>query len=240
LFDEGYFFGPLVIDAGLFLPQSRPRLFIVATRENLANDPFLVAGGPERPFHPESLEDAFDRAPFTLRQNWRWWKLPLPTARKSVLCDLIESEPSGVSWRTTAETQNLLRMMSPVNQRKIEAAQLSGTRRVGTLYRRTRNGRQCAEVRFDETASCLRTPSRGSSRQTLVIVENQTIRSRLLSPREAARLMGLPDTYRLPGNCNDAYHLAGYGLVVPVVNHLAQHLLTPIAEKLGRARHVAA
>jgi len=61
-----------------------------------------------------------------------------------------------------------------------------------------------------------------------MVVENGLIRSRLLSPREAARLMGLPDTYALPNNYNDAYHLAGDGLAVPVVRFLAKHLLEPL------------
>ena len=38
-----------------------------------------------------------------------------------------------------------------------------------------------------------------------MIVEGAVVRSRLLSPREAARLMGLSDDYVLPGNYNDAY-----------------------------------
>ncbi|WP_173645850.1 DNA cytosine methyltransferase, partial [Pseudomonas syringae] len=54
------------------------------------------------------------------------------------------------------------------------------------------------------------------------------VRSRLLSPREAARLMGLPDTYLLPKNYNDAYHLAGDGVAIPVVRFLAEHLLEPL------------
>ena len=38
------------------------------------------------------------------------------------------------------------------------------------------------------------------------------MRSRLLSPREAARLMGVPDNYPLPLSYNDAYHLFGDGV----------------------------
>jgi DNA (cytosine-5)-methyltransferase 1 len=104
---------------------------------------------------------------------------------------------------------------------------------VGTIYRRTRaaeNGRtrQRAEVRFDDIAGCLRTPAGGSSRQTILVVEGTTVRSRLLSPREAARLMGLSDDYRLPERYNDAYHVCGDGVCVPVVRHIAAHLLEPL------------
>ena len=33
-----------------------------------------------------------------------------------------------------------------------------------------------------------------------------------MTPREAARLMGLPDSYRLPPRATDAYHLVGDGV----------------------------
>jgi DNA (cytosine-5)-methyltransferase 1 len=64
---------------------------------------------------------------------------------------------------------------------------------IGTVYRRTRldeNGikRQRAEVRFDDVAGCLRTPAAGSLRQITQVVEGKIMRSRPLSPREAARL----------------------------------------------------
>ena len=68
----------------------------------------------------------------------------------------------------------------------------------------------------------------GSSRQTIMIVEGDEARSRLLSPREAARLMGLPEDYTLPDNYNEAYHLAGDGLVVPVIRHIAKNILEPV------------
>jgi len=84
-------------------------------------------------------------------------------------------------------------------------------------------------VRFDQVSGCLRTPVGGSSRQVIVLVEGKRIRSRLLSPREAARLMGVPEDYPLPPNYNDAYHLFGDGLAVPVVSWLEQHLLRPMA-----------
>ena len=66
-----------------------------------------------------------------------------------------------------------------------------------------------------------------------MIVEGASVRSRLLSPREAARLMGLPDDYQLPSNYNDAYGLMGDGVVVPVVRFLAEHILEPVLRRKG-------
>jgi DNA (cytosine-5)-methyltransferase 1 len=147
---------------------------------------------------------------------------------------LIEAEPAGFEWHSKAQTDHIIGLMSPLHLQKLKKAQLLGKRIVGTVYRRTRpneNGinAQRAEIRFDQISGCLRTPVGGSSRQTIVVVEGNRIRSRLLSPREAARLMGVPDDYALPERYNDAYHLFGDGLAVPVVRWLSTHLLAPIA-----------
>jgi len=127
-----------------------------------------------------------------------------------------------------------------------EAAKKAGRRMVGTVYKRTRadgpNGEktQRAEIRFDNVAGCLRTPAGGSSRQTIMVVEGQRIRSRLLSPREAARLMGLPNSYLLPENYNEAYCLAGDGVAAPVVRFLAEHILEPLLAAAAASEKTAA
>jgi DNA (cytosine-5)-methyltransferase 1 len=64
----------------------------------------------------------------------------------------------------------------------------------------------------------------------VLLIEGRQVRSRLLSAREAARLMGLGEEYVLPDKYNDAYHLVGDGLVVPVVSHLAKNLLSKLAK----------
>ena len=65
--------------------------------------------------------------------------------------------------------------------------------------------------------------------QRLLFVERDGLRTRAVTPREAARLMGLPETYRLPQSRRQALDLLGDGVVVPVVAHLAQSLLEPLA-----------
>ena len=87
---------------------------------------------------------------------------------------------------------------------------------------------QRAEVRFDGLAGCLRTPRGGSSRQTLLVIDQGRVRSRLLSPREGARLMGLPETYRLPRSATSGLHVIGDGVAAPVVRWLSERLLTPL------------
>lgn len=229
--EQGYRLGAMVIDAIHFVPQSRPRLFIVAVDSELQIPDVCSKEIPNPAWHPAAIIKAYNQLPKKLKDQWVWWSPPQPKRSLKTLDDIIEKSPQGVDWHTPEETQKLMEMMSPLNRRKVIQAQEHGRLKVGALYRRTREGVQRAEVRFDGISGCLRTPSGGSSRQTIIIVDGSSIRSRLLSPREAARLMGLRDSYVLPDRYNDAYHLAGDGVVVPVVSHLAKHILNIVIEK---------
>jgi DNA (cytosine-5)-methyltransferase 1 len=228
-----YRVGLFVIDAVHFLPQSRPRLFFIAIKRNQKIPAKLLQSGPSDLWHPKALRAAYAALPDQQKNAWVWWKLPTPQVRRPNLADLIEDNPGGVRWHTSAETQYLLGLMSTVNMEKVSKAQALGRRIIGTVYKRTRRDKdgksvQRAEIRFDQISGCLRTSIGGSSRQTIFVVEGENIRSRLLSPREAARLMGVPDTYKLPDNYNEAYHLMGDGLAVPVVDWIARYILDPL------------
>lgn len=241
---EGYTFGAVVIDAAHFLPQSRPRLFIIGVQAGLVDLSQVTTNVYDSNWHTDTLVNAYTMLSKATKESWIWWKLPLPNVRTTSLKDIIEPNPRSVTWHTPEETQRLIELMSPVNLKKLEVAQKKGSLEVGTIYRRTRKEadgvkRQRAEIRFDGIAGCLRTPGGGSSRQIIMIVEGDSIRSRLLSSREAARLMGLPDSYKLPKNYNDSYHLLGDGLAVPVVAHLAQYLLEPILSGVEKLKKVA-
>lgn len=226
----GYMVGPLVVDSVHFLPQSRPRLFIIAYQNSERDLSGLMDDGPNPLWHPRALVQAFTALPPKLQESWAWWKLPTPPERTLNLRDVLENNPESVSWHSSEVTNRLLAMMSIPNRNKVLEARATGVKRVGAIYKRTRGGVQRAEVRFDGIAGCLRTPSGGSSRQTILIVEKSRTRSRLISSREAARLMGLEDKYHLPPRYNDAYHLVGDGLVVPVVAHLSEYLLKPLMQ----------
>ncbi len=231
--EAGYRFGAVVADASLFVPQSRPRLFIIAVAAGTDVPSALERADASARWHPTALRRAHARLPLRSQRNWIWWNLPVPPKRKHDIEDVIEENPTSVAWHSPEETERLLGMMNERNLAKVEAAKGSGNYFVGTVYKRTRveaGGQkvQRAEIRFDGIAGCLRTSSGGSSRQLVVVVKGKRVRSRLLSSRETARLMGLPDTYELPTNYNEAYHLTGDGLVVPVVRHIARHVLEQI------------
>lgn len=241
-----YRFGAVVINAVHFLPQSRPRLFVIGVHKSIPISRSLITDRLDSRWHPAVLIGAYGKLSQRSRNAWEWWRLPTPPSRTSIFADLLEDIPHGVTWHTAAETKKLLAMMSPLNLAKVDTAKKAGRRMVGTIYKRTRtdglNGKrvQRAEIRFDDIAGCLRTPVGGSSRQTIMVIEGNRVRSRLLSPREAARLMGLPDTYLLPKNYNEAYHLAGDGVAVPVVRYLAENIIEPLlAAAIDAERKVA-
>jgi len=241
-----YYFGAMIVDAVRFVPQSRPRLFVIGVRDELAlTGPTLTALNATALWHPRALLNAYEKLSLTLRERWLWWNPAEPPPRVGSFADLIEDDPVGVRWHTDGETTKLLNMMSDINREKVEEAKSLGRRMVGAVYKRTRRdevGRkvQRAEIRFDGLAGCLRTPAGGSSRQVVLIVEGESVRSRLIAPRETARLMGLPDDYELPTNYNEAYHLTGDGVVVPVVRHLARHIFEPLlTTQIARSRVAA-
>ena len=233
--DAGYRYGALVINAALFVPQSRPRLFVIGVRSDVEIGAGLLSPGPTGPFHTPALQRAFDRVGNAALKLRVWWNVPVPDRRNETFADLIEENPTSVRWHTTAERDQLIAMMSPVNRAKLEKAKKAGRRMVGGVYKRTRRDEngvkvQRAEVRFDDIAGCLRTPAGGSSRQVIIVVDGPKVRSRLISSRETARLMGLKEEYQLPRNYNEAYHLTGDGVAVHVVRHLAENIFEPLTK----------
>ena len=224
LADEGYRFGAIEADAAWFTPQSRPRMFVIATRED------APVGRPNPALHGARVTAAFDRLPDDLKARWVWWTAPAPPARNTDLKSVLEPDDV-VPWHAPDKTAALLALLAPLHLARLEHMQGAG-RSVGAIYRRTRveKGRkvQRSEVRFDGLAGCLRTPRGGSSRQFIVVVDQEKVRTRLLTPREGARLMGLPDEYHLPTGSTQALHVIGDGVAVPVVRWLAAEILEPL------------
>ncbi len=236
----GYWIGAIVADAKDFLPHSRPRLFVIALDINQAIPGRIQSAYAIDHWHPSRLQEAQALLPECTRAQWLWFAPPLPPASNVALSDLLEDEPEDVRWHSPMETQKLLAMMSSINRAKVDLVVANKARAIGSIYKRTRieNGRkfQRAEVRFD-MAGCLRTPGGGSSRQQILVAQDGEIRTRLISARETARLMGLDDQYLLPSRYNEAYHLTGDGVAVPVVSFLARQIIEPFLglQAVGRA-----
>jgi DNA (cytosine-5)-methyltransferase 1 len=235
LHDGGYGFGAVEADAALWLPQSRPRLFLIASRRPVAD-----SGEGADPFHSARIRAAYAALPDDLKTGWVWWRLAAPPRRNTDLAALLQPDDT-VDWLDEARTTALLDLLSPLHRTRLDAAAASGERRVGAAYRRVRLENdvkvQRLEIRFDGLAGCLRTPAGGSSRQFVVVCQNGLTRVRRLTGREAARLMGLPDSYSLPASEVAALKLMGDAVAVPVVRALADQILRPLLD--GAVRNAA-
>ena len=213
---RGYKVGALLLDAVHWLPQSRPRIFVVAVDAGI-NIPEKLMDAKPNWAHPAAVQNVA-----TELDGWIWWRLPKPLKRTSVLSDIVDFS---LPCQDEATSKKNLAMVPPAHRKRLEECGLS----VAPGYKRIRNKKQVLELRFDDVAGCLRTPAGGSSRQYLVIRRGAEWRTRVLSPREAARLMGAPETFRLPGTFNDGYKAMGDAVAAPVASYLAKHLLSPLA-----------
>ena len=222
--------GAAVIDALNFVPQSRQRIFLIAIDNHIPIERFNEPIPESSRWFPPAVWRVFKQLPVALQDEWVWWSLPqrVESVSPSLSC-IIEHEPNSVQWHTEQQTRTLIDMMSPLHVTRVEEARRCNSRQIGFVYKRRRNNVQRAEVRFD-AAGCLRAPSGGSSRQIVMIVENGAVRTRLMSPREAARLMGAPESFVLPSRYNQAYQAMGEAVVVPVVHWLAKNLISPLSE----------
>ena len=111
------------------------------------------------------------------------------------MADVLEDDLQ-VLWDTKAETDKIIGMMAPIHLARVDEARTrsasSGERVVKGLFRRSRDASRW-EIRDDDIAGCLRTAGGGSSIQRVLVVARDVVRSRRQSPREYARLMGLPE-----------------------------------------------
>lgn len=213
LVERGYRCGAILLNASLFVPQSRPRVFIIALQEGCPIPRELVGDGPCWLHNNAATQLGYDLP------GWIWWQTDKPLRRTLSLKDIVEDD-------VTFDKDDVLRLIPERHQVKLRTHDTV----YATGYRRTRNGTQQLELRFDGIAGCLRTPEGGSSKQYLVVKKNGQTHARLLTVREAARLMGAPDSFALPGSYNDGYKAMGDAVVAPVVQFLGEHFLTKIAE----------
>jgi len=216
LAERGYRVGALLLDAVHWLPQSRPRVFVVAVDANMAMPRKLIASGPTWA-HSTAIREIAKNL-----EEWVWWRLPMPEKHFVTLSDVVDFS---LPCHDEATSQKNIALIPPAHLRRLETSEL----RVVPGYKRIRKGKQVLELRFDDIAGCLRTPAGGSSRQYLVIKQGKEWKTRILSPREAARLMGAPETFKLPGTFNDGYKAMGDAVAAPVAAYLAKHLLSPLA-----------
>jgi DNA (cytosine-5)-methyltransferase 1 len=155
-----------------------------------------------------------------------YWSLPRPAERENGFEDLID-------WDHICDDSiRTKRNLSLVPKRQIEFLLSQEGRFAAPGYKRTRNGQQVLELRFDGLAGCLRVPRGGSSRQYLVLKQGRKLSTRLLSTHELTALMGAPANFKIPGSYNEIYAAMGDAVAFPVVRFLTRELLLPLAREV--------
>lgn len=234
LSEIGYRFGAIVADASHFVPQSRPRVFIVAVRREVTIPMAVQSDLPQAHWHPKSLLRAYAGLSVEDAEGWIWWSPGAPPVKRNFELEDIIDLSDEADWNADEATQRLISMMSASHLNRLAAAKAEARPMIGSLYLRMRpdgGGRnvQRAEIAFGATLGCLRTPKGGASRPRIIVVENGRVRTRLLSVSEAALLMGLDEGFVLPGTYQECFRLIGDGVVPAVVRFLADRLLEPLA-----------
>lgn len=244
LADLGYRFGAVVLDARHFVPQSRPRVFMIGVAENVRIPESIVVDGPAKAWHSDPLIKAHAGLSDRAAKNWIWFDLGSAPSLSTSLDDVVVEQPVGVEWHEPAETKRLIAMMSESHRRKLSEAKKTGKRMVATLSLRMRpeggTTVQRAEISFGGLAGCLRTPKGGGSRPRVLVVKGADVRTRLLSPQEAAGLMGLGKRYRLPAKYDAAFKVIGDGIAVPVVKFIRDRILDAILSTATSGRALRA
>jgi DNA (cytosine-5)-methyltransferase 1 len=231
----GYAVDAFILDAKWFVPQSRPRLFVVGTLDKPTRVQEL---GTER-LRPKQLRSFIASNPDIA---WRIAAVPEPPLQSALsLKDIVEDLPERSPYWWSKQRSDYLYGQFSAKHRAL-ADQLIASRRwsYATVFRRVRSQgesgkKSMGELRHDGIAGCLRTPKGGSGRQILFKAGYGRFAVRLLTPRECARLMGA-DSFNITVPDNQAYFGFGDAVCVPGISWIAEHYLCSIfgAEKQGR------
>lgn len=232
----GYSVDPFVLDAKWFVPQSRPRLFVVGSRMAPGESGgWSLVGGVSR-IRPAAVSEFIAAHPDI---RWSIRDLPdPPTNSPDSLDDILEDLPAGEPHWWPAERADYLYNQMSEKHREIANRWMSRDQwSYGTVFRRVRmqsDGvkRSMAELRCDGLAGCLRTPKGGSARQILFRAGRGRYAARLVTPRECARLMGAGD-FQIDAPETQALFGFGDAVCVPAISWIAQNYLNPLLDEIG-------
>lgn len=215
----GYSVDALSIDARRFVPQSRPRLFLVG----LMNPPEGTQANS--PLRPDWLQQVF--ADTSLRMHRAILPEPPEPLMSGFGLYAEEMADDDSRWWSGARLEAFFGSLSTVQTERVEKLKSNSFISYRTAYRRTRNGKPTWEVRADDISGCLRTARGGSSRQAVVRLGRGTASVRWMTPKEYAALMGAAH-YNLDGlRTNQALFGFGDAVAVPVVEWLGEHYFMP-------------
>jgi DNA (cytosine-5)-methyltransferase 1 len=230
----GYYVDPFVLNAKWFVPQSRPRLFVVASQAANEDSAGRLGFRGSNRLYPKLLSKYIESHP-EIRWSLHSLQEPPTTSPKS-LKDILEDLPADTpEWWSQERAEYLYNQMSEKHLTIADRWIASSRWSYGTVFRRVRkqpdgHKRSMGELRWDGIAGCLRTPKGGSGRQILFKAGYGKYAARLLTPRECARLMGADD-FRITAPLNQALFGFGDGVCVPAITWIAENYLNALARR---------
>ena len=230
----GYACDVFMLNARSFLPQSRPRLFMIGIRDAYDNNDRGFLTYRSNRLMPPRLKRLMLEGDDI---HWTWLDIPEPPPYRSTGFSnhIVETiPPDDIRWWPEQKVEKHLAMMSASHLAMVKSMARQEGERFRTFFRRVRREGQRAEVRSDDIAGCLRTAVGGSGKQFLVAVGNDSIRMRTLTPREYARLQGVPDSLPIVANTErQSLNAFGDAVCVPAVTWIATQVLHPLIEAMG-------
>lgn len=225
----GYSCDVFTMDALRFTPQSRLRVFLVGTKARIDTDPMAIMSR-SKALLPEAIRSSILA---NIDLKWFYNDIPEPPPlKKHGLREIVEDlGDNDKRWWSKEEVIRHLAMMDTPHYERVMELAKGDKYSYRTFYRRRREGYQRAEVRNDDLAGCLRTAVGGSGKQFLIKAGNGSVQMRAMTPREYARLQGVPDKY--PITVNGVQALTGFGdaVCVPAITWIGKNVLNPLVEK---------
>jgi DNA (cytosine-5)-methyltransferase 1 len=215
----GYSCDLVQLDARRWLPQSRPRVFVVGSQEVPSS---LGDWGPDD-LRPAWITKFVDRNP-DLEMCPALLRLP-DASSTSLECHLEHMSDTDPRWWETDRASRFVASLSEIQGARLRELQSSPDIAYRTAYRRTRRGRPVWEIRADAISGCLRTARGGSSRQALLEVGQGSLRIRWMTAREYASLMGAQNHHIDIVSENQAIFGLGDAVCVPAVSWLVRAYL---------------
>jgi len=222
----GYSCDLLMVDAVYFVPQSRQRLFVIAS---LTAHPTQLFDLPAHEARPKQVVEFIQK-----HRGLTWSHVPLPPLppKQSNLATFVERlNNDAPEWWDSYRQKHLFSQMSPTHRKLLRHLMESKRLAFATVYKRVRPAGCRAELRADGIAGCLRTPRGGSSKQFVIQAGRGEWRVRNMTAREYARLQGVPDSFKISVPYNQALFGFGDAVCIPVVEWVIRHAVAPAFPK---------
>lgn len=219
----GYSVDAFELNARRWIPQSRPRMFVVGVKEPVGGGEIDTSIRPDRLawIHADSKlvthVTPVEQAPPLLSGG---------------LTELVERVPENdPRWWDEGRCRAFVDSLSGIQRERFDLTKSASQTVARTAYRRTRAGKPVWEMREDDISGCLRTARGGSSKQAVVLIGEGKARMRWMTGLEYARLQGAGD-FRLGGFKESQVQYAfGDAVAVPAVTWLMEQAVLPALRK---------